>query len=76
MVTDLVKKTENLMMYRHQLPMHTGFINLFCAIYEVDITEIRITEENYPERNLIYFFDDNYGGYTISGIINSLIDKL
>lgn len=48
------------------------YLEVFCQKFRTRLLRIDHTNEN-ERSELMYFFDDNLGGYTIGGIINGLL---
>jgi hypothetical protein len=49
-----------------------AYVDSYCSRYNLRLLEVRETFEN-NRYEPMYFFDDNLGGYTLEGIIGSLM---
>ena len=49
-------------------------LNVFCAAYGVNLVQVLPNNETFPPKGNIYVFDNNLGGYSMEGIIKSLIE--
>ncbi len=48
-------------------------IDAFSSRYKAELVRIGVNrEDEYPPQSLMYFFDDNLGGYTRKGLEDSL----
>lgn len=51
-------------------------LQAFCEKYNARVVDIVPNTENFPARGLLYVFDNQLGGFSIEGIINSLEEKV
>ncbi len=58
--------------YLEQLLRDIPLVEAFCWKKDVFLTKIALCDENYPQIEIVYAFNDGLGGYTIAGIRNSL----
>ncbi len=63
---------KQLALFEEDLPLLEDFV----ARYNVSLLSVEESTENPPLRKLMYFFDDNLGGYTVKGIRDSLDEKV
>ena len=47
-------------------------IDVFCNEYNANLTNILVNDEDFPPSGLMYYFDNQIGGYTREGLNNSL----
>jgi hypothetical protein len=52
------------------------YVEVFCQEYRTQVIDIFPNTENCPPRGLMYIFDNQLGGFSITGIKNSLEDKV
>lgn len=52
------------------------YLQAFCGKYDARVVSIVSNTEDSPPRGLIYVFDNQLGGFSIEGIINSLEEKV
>ena len=58
--------------YLEQLLRDIPTVEAFCWKNNVLLQKLALCDENYPRVEIVYVFNDELGGYTIAGIINSL----
>jgi hypothetical protein len=51
-----------------------SYIEAYCRIKRVVLLEIRATEE-FERPELLYFFNDNLGGYVFEAILGELLES-
>ena len=56
---------------REDLP----YLTWFMETQKVSLVDIQINDEQFPPYSLMYYFDDNLGGYTLKGIKNTLNEE-
>lgn len=54
-----------------QFKQDKDFLNKFCKKYDLSLIKVITTYETGKSENM-YFFNDNFGGYTLDGIKKSL----
>jgi hypothetical protein len=58
------------------IPYYLGrdkiLLEMFCAKYRTNLTDIGINLEDVDSTGLMYYFDDGLGGYSFIGIKESL----
>jgi hypothetical protein len=59
-----------------QVALDSRYLEQFIKKYNVTLLLIDQNTENPEKTELMYFFDDNLGGYTIKAIQNSLDGKV
>ena len=50
-------------------------VDLFCAQEKVELQEVIPNLEEFPINGLMYFFNNNLGGYSLEGLLGSLLLK-
>lgn len=58
--------------YLEQLLRDIPAVEAFCWRNNVLLQKLALCDENYPQVEVVYVFNDGLGGYTIAGIRNSL----
>lgn len=60
---------------KEQLEEDAPYIIKFEGEYGAVIVDIQENNEHHPPKGLMYYFDDNLGGYSIEGIKESLEEE-
>ena len=71
MTVGLAMLLEGVFLLEDNIPRDRFYIDMFCAINSLEVLDIGV---DFREGEVVYYFTDNLGGYTINGVISSLSD--
>ena len=57
---------------RRDLERDLPLLESFCQDNDIEMVSYDVSFENYPSVELVYFFTDELGGYSIEGVKNSM----